>query len=318
MRYWLYAAILAVAASGCRNPDAEFNAELDRELTAVNAALKKLSEKIQPGKILLPPRKAGEEPRELQLLPADPTPEEVVAYAKAVHDLLLNDLPPSVLVEIPTLLVGRIPPGHIPLLGDYMAGPYFREKVTDWLLPGDKERILAALPDSPPLLSVLLQLPVTAEEIREPILRMLEKNPQMNHGPLQSFFPILLDDAVARERLIRIVVAHPEATGIGDNLTRYGEFKDIFLRMWEYAVAHELEIPPALMLRAMSSGSVEALGRWIHHTWPPEQEYQRKWAFSRAPFLKNQADPAAFFDAHRDAIVFNPESKQFELRESAP
>ncbi len=318
MRYWFFAAILTVAATGCRNPDAEFNAEFNRELAATNTSLKELAEKMQPGKVALPPLNEGDEPLELQLLPADPTDEEVAAYAKTIYDQV-KERRSSVSGDVFDRLVSRIPPGHITSLAGYLDNFYFRQQLRNWIRPEDKVKILAALPDSPGMLAALSYFPVTAEEIRGPLLQMLKKHPETHPWSMQIYYPVLLDDDATREELTGIVIEHPQLFAIGEAIAEYNDSTDIFTRMWEYAVANDLEIPRQLTSRMMSLGSVEALGKWIQAAWDPERgnERQRKYAVEKAPFLEGQADPAAFFETHKGNIIFNPESKQFECKERA-
>jgi len=258
--------LLPVAAllllTGCGPSEDE--REIKQQLAEIKAALAQLS---QP-----PPRAAAEREKtidtkvvELPKLPDNPTAKDVKEYAGKLRQIREDN---SCWVDDKTFSVAlaAIPPGYIIELAPYLDNSSFIEKIPDWLVDQDKKRILQKLPEEPLLLFCLRYMPYTYQDLRGPLLALLQGKKNAPFDCIaQAYIKMLVRDPEVRGQIKQLMFQNPDLYFFADAFAERDGNPLIYDQVWKSYILTKQKIPLRVIYDRLAGGKSDAIGVLIEN-----------------------------------------------------
>lgn len=301
--------------TGCGPSEEE--REIKQQLAEIKAALAQLSQ--PPAAAVNEKETAADKVVELPKLPDNPTAQDIKEYAgkllKYYDDSAIDRLD----YDAYQAAVDAIPPGYIVELAPYLDDQNFDKKIPDWLVDEDKERILQKLPEEPKLLLCLPYMPYRYEDLRGPLLAMLQgkKIKQPDTIPREYIWLLVRDPEVCGQ-IKQLLFQNPDLYFLTYAFAeRYGN-QLIYDQLWETYTQNNQKIPMDLILARLFDGKTDAINVLAKEMESRVVISSGQWLtiFDLFPDMNvrnDENDPARWMVKYQNQFQFDPKNNSYHL-----
>ncbi len=323
--------IVSVTLGGCAvaPPPEDPDLKIAGQLESINRSLEEIIARQKA--VPLPPFQSAQQPQgadraklaAIKSLSAQPTPEEITAYLKAISAASQGQK--SYSSSDPQIeMIRQVGRGHLEKLAPFLSSWHFRQALPALLTPEDQAEILRLLPRYPQLIAMLIYTGYDQEQLDTVLLAAIcQPNPPVFPFETCRYLKNLLEAPISRAKVFEATAAQPALAAIWMHLISQAkdpERLQLVRKTWEIQSKRPdatAESRAALAQRAAVYGLQEALDVQVDFYLKQEKpsSQQRYFLEQRLPQTKgfSKEQLKTWYDAHRLELRYDPSKRDYKL-----